>query len=77
MLCENLCCLFFINYFWLVFLILENQDLNETEKIILNKKLKEREEYLEPVYHQVAVHFADLHDTPGGMLAKGCISVSF
>lgn len=26
------------------------------------------------VYHTVAVHFADLHDTPERMLEKGCIS---
>lgn len=25
------------------------------------------------VYHTVAFHFADLHDTPERMLAKGCI----
>nr|CAB3219668.1 acetyl-CoA carboxylase-like [Phallusia mammillata] len=53
---------------------LENEELSEAERKTLNNKLKEREDYLEPVYHQVAVEFADLHDTPGGMLAKGCIS---
>lgn len=26
------------------------------------------------VYHTVAVHYADLHDTPERMLEKGCIS---
>lgn len=29
-----------------------------------------------PMYHQVAVHFADLHDTPGRMEAVEVISVS-
>lgn len=29
-----------------------------------------------PIYHQVAVQFADLHDTPGRMLEKGVVSVS-
>ena len=39
-------------------------------------KLKEREEFLLPIYHQVAVQFADLHDTPGRMQEKGVINVS-
>ena len=30
-------------------------------------------EVLSPIYHQVAVTFADLHDTPERMLAKGVI----
>lgn len=29
-----------------------------------------------PIYHQVAVQFADLHDTPGRMQEKGVITVS-
>jgi acetyl-CoA carboxylase / biotin carboxylase 1 len=37
-------------------------------------KLKERTQALLHVYHTVAVHFADLHDTPERMLEKGCIS---
>uniref|UniRef100_H2YM68 Uncharacterized protein n=1 Tax=Ciona savignyi TaxID=51511 RepID=H2YM68_CIOSA len=53
---------------------LEKSSLSLKEKKQLQAKLKEREEYLEPIYHQVAVKFADLHDTPGGMLAKGCLS---
>lgn len=28
------------------------------------------------MYHQVAVRFADLHDTPGRMQEKGVITVS-
>ncbi len=42
----------------------------------LETKLKEREEFLLPIYHQVAVQFADLHDTPGRMQEKGVITVS-
>lgn len=38
--------------------------------------MKEREEFLTPIYHQVAVQFADLHDTPGRMQEKGVINVS-
>ncbi|XP_012813279.2 acetyl-CoA carboxylase 1 isoform X2 [Xenopus tropicalis] len=40
----------------------------------LETKLKEREEFLLPIYHQVAVQFADLHDTPGRMQEKGVIT---
>lgn len=36
--------------------------------------MKERAQILMHVYHTVAVHFADLHDTPERMLEKGCIS---
>ncbi|VEN41740.1 unnamed protein product [Callosobruchus maculatus] len=39
----------------------------------LEKKIQEREKYLLPMYHQVSVHFADLHDTPERMLEKGAI----
>lgn len=47
------------------------EEKTETEKLV-----KEREAHLMPLYHQVAVHFADLHDTPERMLEKGCINVS-
>lgn len=40
----------------------------------LELKMKERAQILLHVYHTVAVHFADLHDTPERMLEKGCIS---
>lgn len=40
----------------------------------LEKELDAREKYLTPVYHQIAVQFADLHDTPGRMLNKQVIS---
>ncbi len=38
-------------------------------------ELREREEFLLPLYHTVAVQFADLHDTTGRMLAKNVIAV--
>uniref|UniRef100_A0A4W5JZG9 acetyl-CoA carboxylase n=1 Tax=Hucho hucho TaxID=62062 RepID=A0A4W5JZG9_9TELE len=44
------------------------------ERKELETKLKEREEFLLPIYHQVAVQFADLHDTPGRMQEKGVIT---
>lgn len=40
----------------------------------LEQKVKERTQTLLHVYHTVAVHFADLHDTPERMLEKGCIN---
>jgi acetyl-CoA carboxylase/biotin carboxylase 1 len=39
----------------------------------LEKEVKTREKQLFNVYQQVAVHFADLHDTPGRMQSKGVI----
>uniref|UniRef100_A0AAY5F4Q3 acetyl-CoA carboxylase n=1 Tax=Electrophorus electricus TaxID=8005 RepID=A0AAY5F4Q3_ELEEL len=48
--------------------------LSPTERKELETKLKEREEFLIPIYHQVAVQFADLHDTPGRMQEKGVIT---
>jgi acetyl-CoA carboxylase/biotin carboxylase 1 len=39
----------------------------------LKKQIAHRERMLFGVYQQVAVHFADLHDTPGRMKAKGVI----
>nr|APH81346.1 ACC [Paracyclopina nana] len=39
----------------------------------LEAKVRAREEILCPIYHQVAVQFADLHDTPARMMAKGVI----
>lgn len=51
-------------------------ELNVSERKEFEGKLKEREEFLLPIYHQVAVQFADLHDTPGRMQEKGVITVS-
>lgn len=42
----------------------------------LEKRIAERENHLLPMYHQVSVHFADLHDTPERMHEKGTVSVS-
>jgi acetyl-CoA carboxylase/biotin carboxylase 1 len=49
-------------------------NLDNTESIDeLNKNILHRERILLGVYQQVAVHFADLHDTPGRMKRKGVI----
>lgn len=40
----------------------------------LEHQIKERTQTLLNVYHTVAVHFADLHDTPERMLEKNCIN---
>ncbi|XP_073438704.1 acetyl-CoA carboxylase 2 isoform X1 [Dendrobates tinctorius] len=49
-------------------------ELSELERKSLEKKLKAREDQLLPIYHQIAVKFADLHDTPGRMQEKGVIT---
>ena len=38
------------------------------------EQLETRYTKLAPIYHQVAVKFADLHDTPGRMKKKDCIT---
>jgi acetyl-CoA carboxylase / biotin carboxylase 1 len=49
--------------------------VDDKDKVdVLEAKMKERITSLMHVYHTVAVHFADLHDTPERMLEKGCIS---
>jgi len=53
---------------------LNNEKISSTEKADLETQLAYREEYLSPVYHQVALTFVDLHDTPGRMQEKGCIN---
>ncbi|KAF7492692.1 hypothetical protein SSS_08750 [Sarcoptes scabiei] len=40
----------------------------------LEKELKSREQMLMSCYHQVALSFADLHDTPVRMYEKNCIT---
>ncbi|XP_052412557.1 acetyl-CoA carboxylase isoform X3 [Carassius gibelio] len=52
---------------------LGNPELPTQERKDLEAKLKSREEFLLPIYHQVAVQFVDLHDTPGRMLEKSVI----
>jgi len=41
------------------------------ERSDLEARVKNREELLAGVYHQIAVHFAELHDTPVRMKEKG------
>nr|XP_060615214.1 acetyl-CoA carboxylase 2-like [Anolis sagrei ordinatus] len=50
------------------------QDLPKEKRQDLEMQLQAREEHLLPIYHQVAVQFADLHDTPGRMQEKGVIT---
>uniref|UniRef100_A0A8C2HJZ5 acetyl-CoA carboxylase n=1 Tax=Cyprinus carpio TaxID=7962 RepID=A0A8C2HJZ5_CYPCA len=52
---------------------LSNPELTSPERKDLEAKLKSREEFLLPIYHQVAVQFVDLHDTPGRMQEKSVI----
>ncbi|XP_065548557.1 acetyl-CoA carboxylase 2 isoform X2 [Lathamus discolor] len=49
-------------------------ELSEAQRKELEQQLKAREELLLPMYYQVALHFADLHDTPGRMQEKGVIT---
>ncbi|XP_044762645.1 acetyl-CoA carboxylase isoform X3 [Coccinella septempunctata] len=44
------------------------------EVLDLEAKIADREKLLMPLYHTVAVHFADLHDTPVRMLEKDTIT---
>ncbi|XP_042344465.1 acetyl-CoA carboxylase isoform X2 [Plectropomus leopardus] len=53
---------------------LASPELSEKQCKELKSKLKAREEFLLPIYHQVAVQFVDLHDTPGRMQEKGVIN---
>uniref|UniRef100_A0A670ZXV3 acetyl-CoA carboxylase n=1 Tax=Pseudonaja textilis TaxID=8673 RepID=A0A670ZXV3_PSETE len=50
------------------------QRLSKRKRRDLEKQLKRREDDLLPVLHQAAVHFADLHDTPGRLQEKGVIT---
>ncbi|SAM05410.1 hypothetical protein [Absidia glauca] len=42
----------------------------------LKQQIEDREQHLLPVYQQIAIHFADLHDRVGRMEAKGVIRKS-
>ncbi|XP_062620610.1 acetyl-CoA carboxylase-like [Saccostrea cucullata] len=53
---------------------LTSPQLNPDEKEELQKQLAARQEKLLPMYHQVAIQFADLHDTPGRMEEMGVIT---
>ncbi|ORZ00046.1 acetyl-CoA carboxylase [Lobosporangium transversale] len=51
----------------------EDPALAGAERDAIKSKLTEREQELLPVYQQLAIQFADLHDTAGRMKAKGTI----
>ncbi|TSO98495.1 Acetyl-CoA carboxylase 2 [Bagarius yarrelli] len=53
---------------------LGSAELSEKERSDVEAKLRGREEFLLPIYHQVAIQFVDLHDTPGRMQEKGVIT---
>ncbi|XP_066870777.1 acetyl-CoA carboxylase 2 isoform X1 [Kogia breviceps] len=53
---------------------LGTSELSDKDRKELEGQLKAREDLLLPIYHQVAVQFADLHDKPSRMLEKGAIS---
>ncbi|KAJ3217083.1 acetyl-coenzyme-A carboxylase [Dinochytrium kinnereticum] len=53
---------------------LRDTTLTAEARADLQSKIDQREKQLLPVFHQVAVQFADLHDTPGRMLKKGAIN---
>ncbi|XP_075245260.1 acetyl-CoA carboxylase-like isoform X3 [Convolutriloba macropyga] len=53
---------------------LGNPDLTPEQKADIESKIKRREEVLGSVYHSIAVHFADLHDTPTRMMKKDVIN---
>jgi len=48
--------------------------LSPQDKASIKARLQQREQFLLPIYHQLTVQFADLHDTPGRMKAKNTIS---
>lgn len=53
---------------------LGRSDINDEQKQEITRQMAERERQLLPIYTHVAIQFADLHDTPGRMKAKGVIS---
>lgn len=50
-----------------------DKDISKEDAQVLKKKMAERAETLKPVYLQIALQFADLHDRAGRMEAKGTI----
>ena len=50
------------------------ESTNIDEKKAFEQELHERESSLSGMYHQVALSFADLHDTPVRMYEKSCIA---
>ncbi|KAI9138810.1 acetyl-CoA carboxylase [Paraphysoderma sedebokerense] len=53
--------------------IISDGNISHEEKSKLKMQLENREMELLPIFHQVALQFADLHDTAGRMLAKNVI----
>lgn len=53
---------------------LMNETTSLEQKTSIENELKEREQMLMSMYHQVALSFADLHDTPVRMFEKNCIT---
>ncbi|CAM9912667.1 unnamed protein product [Discosporangium mesarthrocarpum] len=47
--------------------------VDDNERTDLTKAIEERETRVIGVYRQVAIQFADLHDTPGRMVSRGVI----
>jgi acetyl-CoA carboxylase/biotin carboxylase 1 len=54
---------------------MQSGNLTLEQRVLLERQISDREKFLLPMYHQVAVHFADLHDTPERMQEKGVIMV--
>ncbi|ODV62628.1 acetyl-CoA carboxylase ACC1 [Ascoidea rubescens DSM 1968] len=52
---------------------LSSESLNPSERVEIQAKLKARERALLPVYSQIAVQFADLHDRTPHMVKRGTI----
>ena len=52
---------------------LSDSSLSQEQKSDIKVKMTEREALLQPVYSQVSLQFADLHDRAGRMQAKGTI----
>lgn len=52
----------------------KNLSKSEAESLQIDGQIKDRITALLPMYHIVAVHFADLQDTPVRLLEKGCLN---
>lgn len=52
---------------------LTDSSISPEEHKSISKELAERERQLMPIYSQISIQFADLHDRTGRMLAKGVI----
>eukprot|EP00095_Tigriopus_kingsejongensis_P004246 maker-scaffold711_size108467-snap-gene-0.33 protein:Tk04246 transcript:maker-scaffold711_size108467-snap-gene-0.33-mRNA-1 annotation:"hypothetical protein DAPPUDRAFT_222043" len=52
---------------------LKSPETSPERKVQVEVLMKKREEILAPMFHQVSVQFADLHDTPRRMKDKGVI----